>query len=354
MKIVNLESDAVAFEGPLFPPARVIKTGVLAEIGAEPVPAVPEAFQPSAWSVSTGVGSRQIVLDITALPDSGGMPIEAIQYNIGAGWIAISGTGTGVRNLTMENAAASYTFTLRAVNALGAGLASATKTTISSIDIQDFYGTGAGQVPMDHRYAEGAQSGGNLLSVPNLGGAGSLFNLTTVGTIPVAAPYVTVDPSDRFEIANRVELVGARMFIVADIKALGVNQFFAGRNVTGEVTNVLLNGAGTTITLNRNPGTGFVNAAVPMDPVVTAGLRLYEFEAISGGNISVWVNTVLRGTIANPHATFGVSRISAGQSTASGLTADLYRTLLQMTGGDYEARVEVIRARVNTEYGLGY
>lgn len=132
MKIVNLESDALVHEGPLFPPARVIETGVLAEIGAEPVPAVPEAFQPGGWSVSTGVGSRQIVLNITALPDSGGMPIEAIQYNIGAGWIAISGTGTGTRNLAMENAGASYTCALRAVNSLGPGPASATKTVTSA------------------------------------------------------------------------------------------------------------------------------------------------------------------------------------------------------------------------------
>ena len=132
MKIVNLESEAVAYEGPLFPPARVIETGVLAEIGAEPVPAVPEAFPASAWSVSPGASSRQIALNIAALPDSGGMSIEAIQYNIGAGWIAISGTGIGVRTLAMENAGASYTFALRAVNSLGPGPASATKTVTSA------------------------------------------------------------------------------------------------------------------------------------------------------------------------------------------------------------------------------
>ena len=223
----------------------------------------------------------------------------------------------------------------------------------SSIDIQDFYGTGAGQIPMDNLYASGAAAGGNLTAVANSSGAGAAFDLAVSGTIPVTAPYVTLDPNDRFDIARRVELVGTRLFIVADILAFTSNQAFFGRNVGGEVTNIFLNTAGDRMTVNRNPGTGFVNAQIDLSPAVAAALRLYEIEMTPGGNITVWVNGQQRGSVANPFTTFGVNRIAAGQSLTSGLNARLYRTLYQNQGGDYAARIPTIRSRLSEPYGLG-
>lgn len=219
--------------------------------------------------------------------------------------------------------------------------------------IAEFYGTGPGQIPMDHRYAQGTAVGGNITAVPNLGGAGAAFNLTAVGAIPVTADYVTMEPSARFEVATRAELVGTRLFIVADILAFTSNQNFAGRNVGGETTNIFLNAAGDRMTVNRNPGTGFVNAQINLSPPVAPLLRLYEVDVPSGGDLAVLVNTQLRGSVPTPFTTFGVSRIAAGQSISSGLNARLYRTLLLIKGGDFDAGVAVVRARLNDLYGLG-
>ena len=69
------------------------------------------------------------------LPSNGGSAITALQYTIdgGATWTALSGTGTGARTLTMAASGTAYTFALRAVNAVGAGTASATKSATSEL-----------------------------------------------------------------------------------------------------------------------------------------------------------------------------------------------------------------------------
>lgn len=95
---------------------------------------VPAQFNSSDWSVSTGVSAKEISLNITALPSNGGSAITAIEYTIDGGttWIALTGTGIGARVLTMPASTTSYTFAIRAVNSVGNGTASATKTATSA------------------------------------------------------------------------------------------------------------------------------------------------------------------------------------------------------------------------------
>ena len=153
---------------------------------------------------------------------------------------------------------------------------------------------------MDHLHASGAASGGNLTAVANSGGAGAAFDLAVSGTIPVTPPYVTLDPNNRFDIASRVELVDTRLFIVADILALTSNQNFFGRNVGGEVTNIFLNTAGDRMTVNRNPGTGFVNAQIDLAPAMAAALRLDEIKMTPGSNVTVWAPSSSAGRWRTP------------------------------------------------------
>lgn len=224
-----------------------------------------------------------------------------------------------------------------------------------SVPISTFYGTAPGDVPMDHKYAEGTQSGGNITAVPNLGGAGAAFNLTTVGTVPVSGQAVDLEPTDYFTVATQANLVGVRLFIVANIRSTAANQYFAGQNeadASGGKTNVLLLAGGGTMNITRNVGTT-VSASVSLSPAVSTGIRLYEIEMTSGGNATVWVNGEQRGTVANPHTSMLIKRIAAGQSLSAGLNALLYRSLSLIQGGDYAARVNTIRARLNEQYGLG-
>lgn len=112
-----------------------------------PIITAPAQFAPGDWSVSTGLAASQIVLNVTALPANGGSAITALEYSIDAGatWTALSGAGTGSRTLTMAAASTSYTFVLRAVNAIGNGPASASKSATSGA-------AGAGPVISDVVY----------------------------------------------------------------------------------------------------------------------------------------------------------------------------------------------------------
>ncbi|RWR09821.1 sialate O-acetylesterase [Paenirhodobacter populi] len=104
------------------------------QVREEPVaPTAPGQFSASDWSVTTGLAASQVVLNVSALPSDGGSPITVLQYSVDGGdtWTALSGTGTGSRTLTMPAAGTSYTFALRAVNAVGAGAASASKSATS-------------------------------------------------------------------------------------------------------------------------------------------------------------------------------------------------------------------------------
>lgn len=138
MKVIFTDQDAVLFNGPLFPAPKAAARGSRApqfRLGGAGVPdaapTAPAQFATNQWSVSTGLEANQVVLDISELPDTGGSPITALQYNTGGGWVDLDGTGTGPRTLDMASAGTSYTFAVRAVNAVDPGGASGTKSATS-------------------------------------------------------------------------------------------------------------------------------------------------------------------------------------------------------------------------------
>lgn len=87
----------------------------------------PAAFTAGQWTATAGVGS--IELNITALPDNGGSALTALEYRLNGGSaVALSGTGTGIRTISGLTGGVSYDVQIRAVNAVGAGGWSDTKT----------------------------------------------------------------------------------------------------------------------------------------------------------------------------------------------------------------------------------
>ncbi|MFC3628189.1 hypothetical protein ACFOM8_01880 [Paracoccus angustae] len=98
-----------------------------------PAATAPAQFGAGQWSVSTGTGPAEIALNIISLPATGGRSITAIEYRIGSGeWVALDSADTGPRAITMPAASTAYSITLRAVNAVGQGPASAAKTATSA------------------------------------------------------------------------------------------------------------------------------------------------------------------------------------------------------------------------------
>ncbi|WP_277022286.1 BNR-4 repeat-containing protein [Paracoccus hibiscisoli] len=115
------------------------------------VPAIePAQFSPGDWSVTTGLEPSQVVLNIGTLPFDGGSAITALEYSTGGAWIALTGTGTGPRTLTMAEAGAEYPFQIRAVNAVDPGTASGVKNATSGAiaTIAPAFGSG-GTVTVD-------------------------------------------------------------------------------------------------------------------------------------------------------------------------------------------------------------
>lgn len=95
-------------------------------------PIAPRQFAPADWDTTQGPLPGQIIIDILALPNNGGSPITALQYNLGAGWIALAGTGTGPRTVTAPDAGTEYAPVVRAVNAVGSGNPSTPKPVTSA------------------------------------------------------------------------------------------------------------------------------------------------------------------------------------------------------------------------------
>ncbi|UPG35848.1 structural protein [Paracoccus phage vB_PmaP_KLEP18-1] len=334
---------------------------------------VPAQFGSGDWSVAAGSNPNEITLTISALPDDGGSAITALEYNVGAGWVALSGTGTGARTLTMAAPGTAYTFQIRAVNAEGAGTASAGKTATSGAEpqISDFYGTGPGQVPMRLQSSTAVLSGANVQRVPNAGGASTAFDLIAgTAAITLAGNALDLAQDEWLRFSNVVQtsapdMMGTTVFIVADVTLGAVDQYFLGNG--SPQANVWLTANGAVMRFNRrNPTTNTVEQInVNLSPVVSTGLRIYEIEFLpgvpasngqtSGGSINVRVNGVLRGTAAHPYPEFRTWNFAAGQNPANGngLVAKVSDIVSLIQGGDYATRVPIIRQRLNDIYSVG-
>lgn len=89
----------------------------------------PEQFDPGDWSVSDDGTDGDVTISITALPNNGGSAITDLEYQIdGGSWVSLGATTTGDYGVSGLTNGTSYDFALRAVNAIGNGTASTTKS----------------------------------------------------------------------------------------------------------------------------------------------------------------------------------------------------------------------------------
>lgn len=87
----------------------------------------PSAFTSGQWTATPGVD--KITVAVSALPSDGGSAITAIQYRVDSGsWTASGISGTGSFDISGLTRGTAYAVTIRAVNAIGSGSASDSKT----------------------------------------------------------------------------------------------------------------------------------------------------------------------------------------------------------------------------------
>ena len=123
--------DFIALRGVDSVPGLVSTDVMAATFGGEPPAATaPAAMTAGQWTAEPTVTPGEIGINIVALPNDGGSPITALQYRVGTGAAtALTGTGTGLRVVTAGFAAGvAADIQVRAVNAIGAGAWSDTKT----------------------------------------------------------------------------------------------------------------------------------------------------------------------------------------------------------------------------------
>lgn len=94
---------------------------------------VPAQFGGAQWSVANTGDGGTVAVTVSGLPDDGGASITAIQFSIDGGpWLASGLTGTGAFEVSGLTDGVAIDVAIRAVNSVGAGTASATKSVTPS------------------------------------------------------------------------------------------------------------------------------------------------------------------------------------------------------------------------------
>ena len=92
-------------------------------------PAAPDAFAAEDWSLADAGNGGGLTINVLGLPGDGGSPITGLEYQVnGGGWIPLGGAGVGIYQIFVLGLSGPVDIAIRAVNALGGGGASDTKS----------------------------------------------------------------------------------------------------------------------------------------------------------------------------------------------------------------------------------
>lgn len=230
------------------------------------------------------------------------------------------------------------------------GLRNARRTAPAPATIASFYGVGLGQVPMHLDPAAAVMSGADVVSVPNSGGAGALFNATKAGTgsitrdgnllqIGAAGPY--------FGLATAADVYGTRVFFVASLN-IAIANF---PRFLGSVTH------NTLARMDDDTGQFLFQRDGISRPFtgVAPGTALHLFEiAMEAGVASLWVDRTQVGSAAVPWTDFRADRLLAANTdlnTFVGAVGDLVSLIVDGTGNQ-AAQIATIRNVLAAKHGI--
>lgn len=221
-----------------------------------------------------------------------------------------------------------------------------------------YYGTGMGQVPMHLAPSAAVMNGADVVSIPNSGGAGAVFNATATGAgITRAGNLLTVPATNVWlTLANPADLVGTRLFFVAaltDGLTGAIN--FTGRSeasVDGGRANIRWDITNSRFQLQRYNGTAFDSALLPGSGPLGAALHLIELE-VAGGTARLFVDGVALGTAAVAWPNLLSDRIFAGHSVPffTGQAGDVLSVITDGTPAR-DATMLSIRQFLATKHGI--
>jgi hypothetical protein len=324
-------------------------------VEAGPVAATaPAALTVGQWTAEATVTPGEIGINISTLPADGGSAITALEYRVGAGAaVALSGLATGLRVVTAGfSAGVSADIQVRAVNAVGAGAWSDTKTRtpLAGASAPSAFTAGqwtaaatatAGQISFDLT-ALPSNGGSAITALEYRVGAGAAIAFAGTGTgVRVVTAGLTAGVAVDLQV-RAVNAVGAGAW--SDIKnrtplagggsavAWGAaGTVYEGFNTThtvpvvaggavGEMLLVLLHGGATISSINTNTSQALTLLATHSNGGITG--RLYG--VVISGSVPTSVSVVLGALDDLQAQTFfgeGVTAAGGIQTNGSSISA---------------------------------
>ena len=307
-------------------------------------------------------GSAEVGATFTVTPGSygGALPIEISGQLTQAG-VVVASRNSGEPFVFTSTAPGPLQWTETASNIKGpAPSAVATADVQAPPQIADFYGIGPGEIPMRHNFsAAPIDASGNLVSSPNAGGAGALFNLTPGPTpIPVVEGRLDLSPAMNLRFSNatigtRPNLMGTRVFIVADLRGLAVDQFLLGNGSPQANTFIRAGGGRIDIERRRPEDNVWERRNGVISPPLEGARRIYELD-FGPSQIRLFVNGGLRSTVTHAFPEYRVLDFAAGQNlgNGNGLDAWVSEIVSIIHGGQSVERIPLIRQRLAETHGV--
>ena len=305
-------------------------------------------------------GSAEVGATFTVTPGSyeGAGPIQ-ISGELTQGGVVVATRANGVPFSFASTAPGALQWAETAQNIKGQAPAIVATATVH-VPISDFYGVGPGEIPMRHDFSQSVvNASGQLVSSPNAGGAGSLFDLTPGSTaIPVVEGRLDLLPTMNLRFSNTVaatrpNLMDTHVFIVADLRNVTIDQYILGNG--SPQANVWIEAGGGRLRLTRrNPVTNsFETVNVNLSPAISGARRIYGIE-FTGTHVRVFVNGELRGSAPHPYPEFRVLDFAAGQNPANGngLNAFVSEVTSLILGGEAQSRIPLVLQRLAQIHGV--
>lgn len=256
------------------------RAGLLRPSLAAPAPSVPEAFHAGDWSLAPG--DEEAHVTIHALPNDGGAAISDIEYRIDGGTWTSSG-GTTDFTLTSLTNDQEYDVDLRAVNSVGPGAASDTKsitpedtggawhpTDLASMPYAIWDPTVSGSLWQDTGATAPAADGDPLGRIDDQSTNGNHALQATSGKRPLfdiisGVPWIVCDGIDDGMTFTNVKpaMVAAVYYINSPTNGLKTLFAIAESNFNNSVS-----------TVNANPTTAWRNADTFNFPFSTGEIRV--------------------------------------------------------------------------------
>lgn len=235
------------------------------------------------------------------------------------------------------------------------GVAWAKPNTVLSM--ADYYGTGAGQIPLDLRLDDPTVSGSLVTGARNDGGAGVSFNATaTANREPTkGSNFITFSVSaQRLGLASGVNLNGTHLFVPLcfPVNASGSSRF--PRPIYKGATGLFVELTSATGRVGTRAASGHPLATTNLymgDAWAFNQWMLLEFR-YADGTLSVFKNGQMRASINAAMADFALDTIGGSSSSNALYFGDIGRCVGLITNGGNEPAIPVIRNLLASQYGF--